>query len=56
MTTPVSASRPAKAMMPTHTATLMLYPSQKIAANAPTSEKGTASMTMAVLTAERVLR
>src|SRR5947209_2193096 len=56
MMLPVSASRPASAIIPTHTATLRLYWSSHSSHTAPTSENGTASITIAVSVTERRLK
>ena len=54
MKTPVSASRPMSAIIPTQTAIDTLYPSAKSSHTAPTSENGTASSTIAVFTPDFV--
>ena len=55
ITTPVSALRPARAMMPTQTAMLRLYWSAYRSQNVPISDSGTADSTMRVRATERVL-
>ena len=55
ITTPVSALRPARAMMPTQTAMLRLYSSRYRSQKAPISDSGTADSTMRVRATERVL-
>ncbi|MGC4068513.1 MAG: hypothetical protein QM784_28465 [Polyangiaceae bacterium] len=54
MKTPVSASRPRSAIIPTHAAMETLYPSTWKSKIAPTAENGTASITMLDLKTERV--
>src|SRR5215469_3230511 len=49
MNTPVSASKPIRATIPTHDAIDRRYPRIFISQTAPTTEKGTAKSTMPVL-------
>jgi hypothetical protein len=54
MNTPVSASTPIRAIKPTHTPMLMLYPRKYRNQMAPTAENGTARMMIMVLVMDLV--
>ncbi len=56
ITTPVSAATPARAMKPTQTATLVLYPSAHRNHTPPTKENGKASMTISDSATPRKLK